>query len=218
MWIRLLAVKFIEVQGKLTRHNPGDWVSIGKQTALGWIAANDAEIPPSEAHTLLGTECGIVALGPVTDPMKDLLRTQYDGALSLTSAVAPCLPFERTLIWDPSLALRPELLPAGFALLAKWQVAVPLCDYDILAANIGTWEDRAQTKTLMHNLQVMVYDPRLVFVQRCADTQRVIDAWAEETEKGDDARLAFLRAVYRTVPIINALPMTWTGATGPTAG
>jgi hypothetical protein len=38
MWVQLKIIKQIEVQGRLKRYDAGDWVNVGKQTALQWFA------------------------------------------------------------------------------------------------------------------------------------------------------------------------------------
>ena len=47
MWVRLRVRKNIQVQGKMKSFAPGDWVEVGKQTALEWIAKDEAEGDPS---------------------------------------------------------------------------------------------------------------------------------------------------------------------------
>ena len=45
MWIKLLTVKQIEIAGDTKTYYPGDWVEIGKQLAMLFVAEGTATIP-----------------------------------------------------------------------------------------------------------------------------------------------------------------------------
>lgn len=208
-WVQLLRSQQIEKNGISRTYHPGDWVEVGKQTALRWIndgAARSAK--PLAVGVLLGN-CGIVVLGDAGYAGK------LDGALpglALSQAAAPDVPYARTLLWQTSFSLRPELVPLGFKLLDHWEVAAPLVSYDELAIHIGTPEARARTQAVVRDLRVPVYEPRLLFVKRCRAGRELVSAWNEEKQSGDDDRLSLLRALYRVKPLLCALPCTWSKA------
>ena len=119
------------------------------------------------------------------------------------------LPFPKTLIWETSLNLRGGLVFAGFKLLEKWQVAVPLWDYNELACHVSDETDREATARIVRDLRVPMYDQRMVFMRRCKDTQRLLELWCRERREEGDDRLAFLRALYVVKPTVCALPASW---------
>lgn len=122
----------------------------------------------------------------------------------------PRLAYAQTLIWDPAARLRIDLIPAGFHLITAfgWEVAVPIYSYDELARDIGGDAEREQTALVVRDLRVPVYDPRVLFLRACQGSETLLAAWATERTGGDD-RLSFLRALYRTKPLVCALPTTW---------
>jgi hypothetical protein len=202
VWVQLRVSKYIETQGKQRVFNPGDWVSVGKQTAVQWIAAGDAInfrlgaiVPPG---------CGIVARGGAPQGEHDYLGVPISNR-------ANSLPYPRTLIWDATkLALRTNILPVGFNLLAHWQVVAPLWSYDDLACNVGSEEDRERVKAIVRDLRVPVYDTRMIFMRRCKDTQCLLALWREKEREITDSKLAFLAATYEVKPVICAQPTSWT--------
>ena len=196
MWMQLQVEKTIDG----TRYRPGDWYDADKQTARRWLAQTEVWVPPHRAKELLPTGSGIV-VSRITKEVKALAQRFELGLVE----GPPELRFARTLIWDTAIALRPELVPVGFGLLETWQVAVPLRDYDILAANLGTAEERKRTEDVIHDLRVMAYEPGILFVQDCEEAGVLLRRWEREG-RGD---LAFLRALYQTKPMVLALPSVW---------
>jgi len=116
------------------------------------------------------------------------------------------IPYARTLFWNSKLSLRAELYPAGVGLLERWEVAVPIPDYNTLAAHVGSEADRAYTQELIHDLRVPVYEPGVLFLRRCQAGFDLLAAWNDES---GERRLAFLRALYRAKPLVLALPSVW---------
>jgi hypothetical protein len=98
------------------------------------------------------------------------------------------------------------LIPVGLNLLEKWEIAVPISDYNLLARDIGTDEERARTKELIHDLRVPVYDTRLIFARNCVAVEQLFEMWHKE--QGDE-RLSFLRCLYVVKPYVLALPSIW---------
>lgn len=122
-------------------------------------------------------------------------------------------PFEceHTLLWLPSAALDLEMFPPLVAWLSRWEVAVPLRTYTVLAENLGSEEERqASLPVLGGDLRQPVYDSRVLMIRRCARTRRLIKVWTQqETVEGENRDLAFLRAVWRVKPLLLALPRGW---------
>lgn len=156
-------------------------------------------LPHDSGAVLVGQSPGMVlALGQL--------------GLAMAQGNSEMLPFERTLIWDPVAPLRLAMVPHGLRFLDRWQIACPLYSYRLLARDIGTDEERERTARVIHELRVPVYDYRVLFVRRCAETLRFMGAFQEESDCGeDDLRLPFLRALYRVKPLMLALPQQWLG-------
>lgn len=215
IWVRLLSVKHISVNGLQKTFQPYDWVEVGKQTAQAWLAAGEADVPDyaSVREGMFPVDAGAIVRGVVPHWLTELLgseQTQTGGASS-------AIPYLYTMYWDTDLRLRRELIAAGMGVLANplartsWQLAVPLCDYKTLAVHVGTEAERTQTQAVIRDLRVPVYDTRLMFVRRCEDTQALMNEWDIEREqwRGGDDRLALARALYAVKPLILALPASW---------
>ena len=207
MWVQLRVCKQSMVQGKLTNLQPGDWCEVGKQTALLWIGNGDAWVPPAAVQrNLAPTNAGVVvraAPAVAHEHLKGVAAglAWQDGGIEM--------PFAKTLIWNPASLVRPELVLVGFHLLETWQVAVPMCKYDILASTLGSKEEREATAKVIRDLRVPVYETNVIFVRQCEETAELLQDWRMQLGKGNE-RLAFLRSLYRVKPLILALPYTWT--------
>ena len=206
MWVQLKSLKHIEVQGEMKTYRPGDWVDVGKQTALLWISEGSAWVPEGKAADLMGANCGVLVLGNETRAKEAL--GDYVGKIEIKTGSKLQLPWPKTLIYNPDIRLRKELVPVGFHLLDVWQAAIPLWDYNKLASDQGEEDDRGRTAAVVHDLRVPLYSPHLLFLRRCGDTQRLVDVWEKERARGDD-RFALLRAIYIVKPFVLALPTTW---------
>jgi len=207
MWVQLTCKKNIEVKGKMRTYNPGDWVDVGKQTALYWISEGSAWIPEGKAVNLMSVDCGVFLWGDKDTGVERL--GDYAGKIDVESGDWPALPWVKTMIYNPGLQLRRDLVPIGFSLLDTWQAAVPIWDYDKLALDLGDQAERDRTVGIIRDLRVPAYATDLMFVKRSDDTQRLMDVWRDEHWQGNDPRLSFLRALYQVRPVILALPTTW---------
>lgn len=207
MWIRLKTIQHIDRQGVNHTYHPGDWIDVGKQTALLWMARGDAEIPSFRRETVITGEAGVVINAETITSFEDKF-TQTKLALTLTNGV-PRMAFIKTLCWNPAAHLRTELIGAGFGFLETWEIAMPLYSYDELAVHIAQGAAMERTKAVLRDLRIPVYDTRIIFVKHCENTQRLFDAWNKELESGDDDRLCFMRAYYTVKPLMLALPITW---------
>lgn len=207
MWVQLKCVKRIERRGKQTTYRPGDWVDVGKQLALRWINQGEASVPDFKIAAFINEyDTGVLVTShhkvgaTVLGDFVNQISIEY-GTLRL--------PWTYTLIWNPQQVLRRELVPVGFHLLETWQVACPLLSYEKLANTVGSGDEQKRTKDVIHDLRVPLYNPSLIFVKRCDDTQHFIDTWTEESMDSTCQELALLRAIYKSRPLILALPATW---------
>lgn len=199
VWIQAITCLPVEENGVTKLINPGDWYPVGKQQARLWEASGQCLIHnPIVRKALIPPESGIV-LREKIDFSQDGVEVEFGE---------PAIPFGKTLIWEPSFRFKKALLPTGFSLLEKWEFAVSISDYNLLARDIGTEAEREATKAIIHELRVPVYDTRLIFVRQCQASQRWLDLWNDERQQGDE-RLAFLRTIYQIKPYILALPSVW---------
>lgn len=123
------------------------------------------------------------------------------------------LPFEMTLIVEPGTRVPWDLLPAAWNFLVRWDAAVPLWVYGTLATGVGSKRDREITQAVVRDLRVLLHAVELIFVRRNEDGQKLVDEYAAQLDRGDDKRLAFLRAMYIVKPRLCVLPTTWTKGT-----
>ena len=211
-WIKILRSRQVEQAGVTRNLHPGDWIEVGKQTAMRWIA--DGSAAPAQPLVLEADlrGCGALVMTRAGGGAPSLAVPQLSDTLKMLSVETSdeyTLRYARTLFWNPDYPLRPELVPLGFRVLDAWEVAVPVVSYDMLALHIGTPDERARTEAVIRDLRVMCYHPSLMFVRRCKAGKDFLQAWNEERASGDDERLALLRAIYRVKPLLCALPATW---------
>lgn len=215
VWVRLLVTKTVRNEHcTFERRMAGEWVEVQAGQAKLWVAADEAEILRADirAKVVSFETCGVVITGGDVEQGKETIHAQY-SELAVQGG-APSLPYPQTLLWDTNTPLRTELMMVGFhRLTTGWQVAAPIWRYRRLANGIGTEEDRQRTQAVVHDLRMPVYDTGLVYVRRCPQTKALIDQWLAERKEGDSDKLAFLRALYVTKPIICALPVTWIAGT-----
>lgn len=206
MWVQLLTVRMIEINGVGTNYRPGDWVDIGKQTALRWIAEGIA-ISPHPINELLPPGSGVVFWRDASEAVRS--RVTNTGIPCREFGTPQLLPFARTLFIGGDISARTGVIPIGMRLLDRWQVVCPLMSYELLAQQLGSEEDRALTKNVIHDLRVPVYQPDFLFVRRGLDGEALVARWLAEIGPERDDRLAFLRALYITKPQICAAPASW---------
>lgn len=206
MWIKLTSIQQLDVDGKSKTYHPGDWINVGKQAAMAMLLANQATVPDElKAITDLGDDVGIILTGG------DPTATGLLGMVKFAGTYDPAggLKWHKTLMWDLSATLRRDLIPVGFKFLDRWDVAVPVADYGLLACHIGDAAEQRMTLKIIRDLRVPVYDPRVLFVRDSDAGQCLVDTWITQQIRGKDTRLAFIRALYIVQPLLLALPTTW---------
>lgn len=213
MWVQLKSVKNFETAGVMRKYNPGDWVEVGKQTALLWVSQGDATIPGGKLDVsanfklMPASDCGMVVPVGYGQIAADI-APKFD-----ISEGEPDVIYGRTVIWDGVSNINPGLIPTGLSFLDKWEIVVPLSDYKVLAVQVGNEDERAKTKAIIRDLRVPLYSAALMFARKTPDTERLFDLWNKDA--GNNRQLAFLRALYTVKPLILALPVNWTGANAP---
>ncbi len=201
MWIKLLAPKTIEIHGTPTSFQKGDWADIGGHLARLWISQGAATADQTVASNRQLPDCGIVAIGQAPR-----LGSAMAGATIQTGTYGTPIPEPKSLYWRDAAPIAQALIPVGLMLLERWEVAVPLQRYDLLAADIGTEEDRAAAVAEICDLRVPLYDTRALFLRQCPAATELLETWEEI---GGHRDLAFLRALWRVAPLICALPAEW---------
>jgi hypothetical protein len=188
-------------------HQPGDWFQCRNMEMRALIVSDQIEEPGKLDEVFDLSDCGVLVGGDLG--LAQALIKQRFGSIPVESGFS--LEYPRTLLWNTAVKLRLDLLPVGYhRLTAGWQIAAPLLSYGVLARDIGNDEDRLRTQEVIRDLRVPVYETGLIYIRRCPDTERLMAAWQDERDGGGDDRLAFMRALYRVKPTINALPTTWT--------
>jgi hypothetical protein len=204
VWVKALSIVRVESNGKTSTFYPGDWCQMGKQQARDCLAGNQVEILKSAVLQSVQklTDCAILMRSVLAEPRLGILAAKYPAV--------PISPYEeefpeqsRFLLWNPEAELKHELILTGFKLLETWQMAVPLLDYNMLASDVGTEQERQATEAIIHDLRVPIYDTRVLFVRQCRETKKLFELWQ------DNSQLGFLQALYRSIPIVNALPPAW---------
>jgi hypothetical protein len=208
MWVKLLVRKHLEINGKPQTKEAGDWVDVGKQTALAWLAANEAEINAEHLPELMMPGCGIFVLNGSVEQGGALLSAIGDGG-DIACGIEPDMPWTYSLVWTPDYPILPRYAPAGFNQLQTWAVACPLWSRTQLACHVGSEEDKERTAAALPDLRVPLYDYRLLFLRRGPETMSLLEAWADERASDGDELHAFLRALYAVKPRILALRDGW---------
>lgn len=119
------------------------------------------------------------------------------------------IPFAKALFVEAGTRIPWDLLPAAWHFLERWDAAVPLWRYGETAEDVGTPEERRQTRAIVRDLRVLLHSTELLFVRKNEAGQALMATWEIELESGENPRLAFLRAVYQVKPRLCVLPVTW---------
>jgi hypothetical protein len=204
VWVWAKTIIRIEENGTLRTVHPGDWCQVGRQQAKELLANDQVKIlNPTVLQTVQDlTDCTILLKGIINESQRGHIAAKFPGVPVEAWQGYPANQ-GRFLVWDMTAQLKEDLILTGFSLLNKWQLAVPLLGFDILADKVGTPDEQVETKAVIHDLRVPVYNPRVMFVRQCRETRQLFDAWQDGSELG------FLRTLYQARPIVNALPPSW---------
>lgn len=203
VWFQAINIVHYEENGQTVTKHPGDWGQLGRQQARDELSKGNIRIlKPESLRTVQDlTDCAILLRGGIQESQRTTLMTRYPGVPVEVYRGYP--EHGRFLIWDMKANLRHDLIMTGFSLLTRWQAAIPLLNYDTLAASIGSEQERQETKAVIHDLRVPVYNPSVIFARQCRETERLFELWNGGNE------LSFLRALYQSRVVVNALPPSW---------
>lgn len=209
IWVRLLQEKRHEVNGMVKNFKKGDWIEVGKQTANTWITQGIADRPGYDAYKdYVDATAGIVLIGSTNEQLLNNIRQDIPG-IDIKNSDKYEMYFSENMIWNNGIKLKRENVYVGFNLLKNWQCAIPLHSYTELAIHIGSKEDQKYTKSVIKDLRVPVYNTDLMFIRRCDNTKNLLEQWSKECEIVENKTLAFQVALYKTVPVLCALPVNW---------
>lgn len=145
----------------------------------------------------------------LTQMNQGIISEAIARGLEVTQGSRPRIAYDSTLIVGSGVAIPWDLLDAGWGFLERWEAAAPLWRYGVLAADVGTDEERERTKALTLDLRVPLRAPELLFLRRCDAAEALLSAWVEESVGDAEPRLAFLRALCRVKPQFLDLPRSW---------
>ena len=210
MWIQLTTPKTVEVMGVTRHYKSGDWIEVGKQTAIQWInqgIARRVDFNPNEEY--IDLSAGIVLVGTVNQNMLDNIKHDIPG-IETTNSDKPELLYSENMIWTNGTSVKREIIGIGFKLLNDWQIACPLHSYDDLIVHQKlTKKEKDYITSVIHDLRVPFYNTNLMFVRRCSETKELFNQWQIEQEQIKNTDLAFHVAYYKTKPVMCALPTNW---------
>ena len=203
MWIQLVQYKrFKDKSGRFVLHYPGEVLDIKNKALCKELIANKVAVDMRMAGKQIPEDSGVLMRRSGRVPeWVTALEMQVDHG-------APALPFSYTIIWNPSVEPRQDMLVPTLSVLKRcaWDIAAPIYSYGKLANKIGNAQERARLKGVIHDLRVPCYNVGLLFCKRNERTTAVIERW---TRIGGDERLAFLQAVYEIKPFLLPLPQGW---------
>lgn len=149
---------------------------------------------------------GIVLTGP--DKAIEAQAKAHKLPVTVGEIASP-LPYGKTLFVAPGTTVPWDLLPAAWHFLERWDCAVPLWRYGVVAADVGTKAERKRTQAVVRDLRVLLHSVELLFVRDNEHGRALVEACREEMADSQESRLAFLRALYRVKPRCCVLPRSW---------
>lgn len=209
-WVRCLKpINRTDEQGKKHAFYKGDWFQARNQEIRKRLSLGEIELATSLGQTRVFRveDCGVITSD--SKILESHLGLHGKG-LDITYSSDFILKYPYNLFWNGG-KLRTELLPISFELLRKWEIAIPIGNFDILAESAGTPADRALTKAVLGDLRVPLYNVRQIYAKRCPAVKQLFKTWKLEKAKitGGDSRLSFIRALYVNPLLILALPPSW---------
>lgn len=212
LWVRLKQDRRLEVNGVNKDLKKGDWIEVGKQTANQWIIQGIADRTGYDvSKEYVDYTAGIVIVGGINQQLLNNIQQDIPG-IEVSSSDKPEMFYSENMIWTNGINIRRENLFVGFKLLKNWQIAVPLHSYDDLAVHqTMTKSEKEYIKSVIKELRVPIYNTNLMFIRRCDETQVLLNQWGIEKEIIKNDSLSFHVAMYKTNPVLCALPVNWIG-------
>lgn len=211
VWVRALGTVFYEEKGRQEQALPGDWIQIGKHQARAWLVQGVVEIPePHRRAEIQDLDRGGVVVR--ADEMPDVAFGLLRHALG-----KPSLPYDYTILWEPSLPVTIQALEMGLMRLSgaelapkdSWEALATLVSLTLLASDVGSPGEQCKTEEVVGDLRLPVYDTRLLWIRKTPATENLIAMWASELAKGSDEQHSFLRSLYSSRIMMCTLPPGW---------
>lgn len=204
MWVKLKVTKVIQKKS----YSPGQWVEVGTDEALRWIAAEHAE-------TLdLGGLLSESDIGVVYPPSSKKPVLPFRNLALAEGGIKPLFP--RSLIMNAPYSISdrdsPEFLrnigklASIFRLLQSWDVVLILSSFERNALSVAK-DERADTEAIAHDLRVPYYQACGIGVKDSPKGREFCEVYTEERARGKV--LASLRAYYRVQPLTYFAPPSW---------
>ena len=207
IWVKCKAIHYGEKNGQRVTYYPGDWVRVSRSQAIYMQNEGIAEIPENTIYKDLNFDkCGVALLnGKLLT-----LPPGYPRLIPHRNVDAPCVPFDFTVLWNPNTKANVGLFSAGLHLLDKWEVLIPISSYETLASDIVGKKDEEWANEFLPDLRVPVFNIDLLFLKKCSATDLLINLWNKGVNEGHSSEISLLCAVYRSLPLLLALPIVWT--------
>lgn len=210
MWIQLTQPKTLEVNGVNKNYKSGDWIEVGKATAILWInqgLARRIDFNPNDEYVDLTS--GVVLVGSVNQNLLDNIKHDIPG-IEVTESEYPEMKFSENMIWTNGVKIKRENVGVGFKLLNDWQLAIPIHSYDDLVIHQDMDDNEKEyIISVIHDLRVPFYNTNLIFIRRCSETKELFEQWQLEQKQIRNIDLAFHVAYYKVKPTLCALPVSW---------
>lgn len=204
MWVKLRVSKVVNH----VKRGIGDWVEVGTDLALKWIAAEHAETLNIDS-IFQADDIGIVYPPSPKAPM-----IPYKNIRIKEGGISPL--FKRNLFINAPYSITdrdsPDLLKnAGrlailFDLLNLWDVVLIFASFETNASMVASAEHR-RTEAIIHDLRVPFYQSCAIGIRDSEAGREFCSAWSAERAHG--TILAPLRAFYQVKPLGYFLPPSW---------
>lgn len=122
----------------------------------------------------------------------------------------PHIAWDRTLIVSTEIEqARKDKIDAGFRLLSKWDIVVPINNDKHSLAEAMPEGLKERALKYLPDLRAPLYFTGFIWWSQRA--QKTFDLWAEIDQELKHGPLSFMAAVYRTHPFMMAVPSNWIG-------
>jgi len=208
VWVQVKSIFYGDEKGKLITYFPGDWVQVSRTKAIYLQNEGIAKIPDNTIYKHLSLkDCGVAMIGPSAESKSVSI---YPASLPTRALDIPGIPFPRTILWNPDTPANVPLFMAGLNLLEKWDILAPIKDYELLAQDYVTEDDREWASEMLPDLRLPLFNMDLLFIKKNDVTSHLVTLWNEFVATGHASDISFLCAVYHTRPLLLSLPIIWT--------
>lgn len=199
----------IKLNGKTEQYNDGDWVKVGKLTAMALIDDNKAIMQnPKE---LIDPE-GIVVYAPESELHEVTLfvdvptvgmnpDTKITDTYNLFMDKGYCFKQKNA----PGLIRNPSRFAQFFEVLHDFDVALILRDYVKTVKDYG--REIVVTQDIVGDMRIMSYQTCCVGIANSKNGRAFYEAWQKENERGDYQ--ALVRALFQVKPTVYYFTPEW---------